>query len=194
MRDHFPFWSKALGLLVAGFLLAGCETVGETIATKINPQPIVPGKAVILNITKGGAVRREDYDLAAPLLRDELAERLLAEKIFAFVVYEVEKSDYEMDLSIFETRRSGGGKRVFLGFAAPRNFIRMSVKLRERVSNEEIQSYEVTGLGARNPWSPQGYGIDDPVRAAIEEIVQSLQGSGGAAPEAVPASDDQTDN
>ncbi len=83
-----------------------------------------------------------------------------------------EPADYRMTVSV--DRWLAGSYSWWRG--KRRGVVETGVSLRDSATSEQIKFFQATGVGSRNPFSPQGYGVDDPLHQAIEQIILTLGG------------------
>ena len=170
---------KSIALLLAGLLLAACSNapVTEIVSSKPEQQRIEPGKTVFINVSRTSAISLEDFSVVSRFLKDGLRVGLVGDGIFRAVENEKASADYVLNLSVLEARRIGGARRALLGFLAPRSSVLVAVDLRDRATDQVVQSHQVAGRGGRSGYSQHSYGLDDPARKAAETIVLVLQGA-----------------
>lgn len=156
-------------LLVSG-MVGACTSAGKTLVLTESAAAIPADKTVALSVRSMAG----EADDQAVRLRDALAARLVADGIFQDVVEPPAESDYAMDVMITATRDATGA-RIAFGFFAPRNYMTVEVKLRDRARDELLASFTSTGYGARSWMTPQGYGMDDPLREIADQVVSALR-------------------
>lgn len=163
------------GVLVVTLSLAACASTGRTLVTHEKTQPIPAGKTVALMVAPADGISVPAYLDAANRIQQQLPLRLELDQIFKSVVEAAESADYDAEVIVLEVTETSPGARVMLGFMAPRSSVRVGVELRDRAKDQVIVAFEATGFGSRSWMSAQGYGVDDPVREAIEQIITNLR-------------------
>ena len=166
---------RIIGVLIVVSLLAACASTGKSVVTQEKTQSIPAGKTVALKVAPADDLGVPAHLDAANRIREQLPLRLVSDQIFASAVGATESADYDADIKVLEVSETAVGARVMLGFMAPRSFVRVGVELRDRAKDQVISAFEATGFGSRSWLSAQGYGVDDPVRELIEQIITNLR-------------------
>lgn len=165
------FAAKLFGVVLVAALLSACGSGGRTLAT-VDEGQIPPGKTASLKINKGADVQREQFVEISRRFHHALSRRLLAERIFVSVVDSTEPADYRMIVSI--DRVLAGSYSWWRG--KRRGVLEAGVSLYDNATNEQIKLFQATGVGSRNPFSAEGYGVDDPLYEAVEQIILTFGG------------------
>jgi hypothetical protein len=163
---------RIIAVLLVSTIAAACSSAGKTFVTTDNPEAIPAGKTVALGVKPMSM--EANHLQASQLLEAALAARLVADRIFKDVVEAKAAADYALDVKVTKARDVTVGARVMFGFMAPRSYVEVAVELRDRARDEVVETFTSTGYGARNYMSAQGYGLDDPVRELVEQVVYTL--------------------
>ena len=161
-------------LLVAG-LVSACSSAGRTMITKQSGEPIEADTTATLVVEPTDGNQPENRLDAARRIHAELSRRLVADRIFKSLVEEPDTGDYILKVKVQDVSETPPGVRAVFGFIGPRNSVQVGVDLRRGDSDKRIKSFQATGYGARNWMSAQGYGIDDPVREVVEQVIFQLK-------------------
>tara|TARA_R110000868_G_scaffold28525_4_gene106856 strand:+ start:6468 stop:6851 length:384 start_codon:yes stop_codon:yes gene_type:complete len=114
-------------------------------------------------------------DRAIETIRKQLIEGLVSKGVFHSVSAEPATGDYQVDIRIAKIRVIAPGGRVMFGFMAGRNYVRVLVTVRNSASGELVTSFETTGYGASMGWGAQSYGVDDPVREVVKNVIEKIR-------------------
>lgn len=167
--------SRIGAVLAVLALLGACSSAGRTTLSEPKLEDIPADKVAALDVKAGDGETRAEYVQAASRIREQLPRRLVADGIFRSVEEGSDSADYEIDVTITKVDTTSPGARVMLGAMAPRSGLYVSVRVRNTSTQKLVTSFSASGFGSRMWMSAQGYGLDDPVREVISQIVKALR-------------------
>ncbi len=172
------FITPALGrasCLAVLLLLAACNSTSKTSVTT-QKSVVIPSTATAVLTVKADLEKEHRYtDRAVETLRKQLTEDFVSKGVFRSVAPPPTPGDYQVDIRIAQIRVITPGGRVMFGFMAGRNYVRALVTLRNSASGELVTSFETTGYGASIGWGAQSYGVDDPVRMVVKNVIEKIR-------------------
>jgi len=167
--------ARAGTILAAVALIGACSSTGRVSYDVGNAAKIPVGKTASLDVRINDPDTKAEEVQAAELIRAELMHKLPAQGVFKSVRKASDSADYSVDVNVVRVAVTTPGARVALGAFAPRSEIQVAVEVRDKASKEVIAAFHASGYGSRMWTSAQGYGLDDPVREVVNQIVVALR-------------------
>lgn len=166
--------SRFVGVSLLLGAVAACSSVGETTVSQPLSESIRPGASVAVMVEPSMQNPSAHAVEASTRLSSELKQRLVSENIFKSVG-NARTAKYRMTVKVNKVKIIHPALRATLGFFPPRSNVDVTVELRKRQSNQIVTAFQVSGSGARNNLSGQGYGMDDPIRKVVDNVVAHLR-------------------
>lgn len=155
-------------------LVAACNSTGKT-NSNTDISVSIPKNTTAVLLVKAHLGKDHRYkDRVLETLRQQLPAALVKQGIFRSVVAAPATGNYEIDVEVRGIRVVTPGGRVFFGFMAGRNSVRVVVNVRNSATGKRVRSFETRGYGASIGWGAQSYGADDPVREVVKHVVDEL--------------------
>ena len=161
---------KFLATLLLLSLLAACVSMGSTTITHPNTHLIPTGKSANLTVQPSSENSEQDYLVVSARLRSLLANNLISKRIFGSIVDSSRLADYYMDVKVVSLYKVSVTTRALFGIFAGTDSIDISVEVRERITNELVTTFQVSGSGA--VWtSAQSAALQE----IIDEVISALR-------------------
>lgn len=156
-------------------ILAACSSVGRTTVGVQKAHVIEPGASAVLaiksSVRKPGRYQGE----AESRLRSQLSTGLVNAGVFRTISGSAEDADYRIVVRIDKVRIRAVATRIWLGAFAARSVVAVHVDVHQAKTGRLITSFDTSGYGGRTAIGAQSYGIDDPIREVVAQVIGNLQ-------------------
>lgn len=165
---------RAGALIAILCLVAACNQGGQVVSVDRKSAGIPDGKTAALDISASQDQNDPIYAETATRLRDHLSQELVSYHIFRSVGGASDPSDYRVNVTIEKVYVVPPAARAVTGILAGRNRIDVRVTVKNKVSQKVVSSFSATGFGSGLVVSETGYGLDNPLRQVVKQIIKTL--------------------